>query len=1376
MNKLFYKLVFCKRTGSLVAVSELTRGHAPCGRARMPGGTSWFGSLSAYFTPLAAAMFMALPAAASSLPAGGQISFGKGSVYAGENSLTIEQSSKKMGINWTGFDVAEGHSVTFRQPGRDSVALNRVTGNQASDIRGKISANGQVFLINPNGVVFGKNSEVNTAGIVATTRNLSDRDFLTGKLTLKGSGSGDVVNEGTITARDGGYIALSGRRVTNTGTLSANGGKVSLAAGGSVKLAIDGNRLLNVTVGDEIAGALVDNRGLVSADEGSVRLDARASDAVFSNVINNSGIVQARGFKGAGGSISVDGGSRGVVTQSGIMNAASAKGAGGSITLQGERIRLAGGSLTDASGQTRGGSVRVGGGYQGKDKSLHHARAVVSDEGSVTDVSAKGHGKGGTAILWSDEYTAFRGDIRARGGQEGGDGGLIETSSAGSLQAYGNADASAKRGRGGVWLLDPLNITITNGGADTSVGNSVVNNESVFTPTASGSSVSNTTVNNRLNSGTSVVITTKNDAFTENGNITVAGAISKTAGADASLTLNADGNIDVNNSITSTAGRLNLNLFGGNTRAGSTIKINNTNISLNEGTLTARAGNGATGTASIGVTNSTVKAGAITLAGKVATTPAGTGSAGVFLTGATTTLDATGDLSISGESTGLGVYVNGGQLKGQNISLTGKGTNNEGVKINQAAILSSVNTLTVSGTSNSKGVMIGDGSSKATLTGGTLVDVRGTSATNDGLYIGSTGSTVNGGEVYLEGNGVAGINLQNTVQVKGSNITLNGRGNGGHGITGIGVIAATGDVLLQGKDTGSGNAVRLVGYNVTGQNITVDANANTGPGMIIEGGSSLVAEKKLSLTGKSNTYVGILTGGTGKATLTGKENVEIRGSALNNSIVGVSLGNAGSGTGSSINGGDVFIQGSGKRGVEFTGLMPINGNNIVLDGKGAATDGLNLSVLINATGAISLTGQDSSTGVGISMASGSLLNAGNLVTLNGSGRKGIFGNNASIKGTDVKLTGTGTDQQGVHLSTENITGNNINIEGKSSTHGGVLLNNGSKINALQDINIKGDGKYGVSIDSPLTAVNIYLNGTGTTESGVILYNDILKNSGSLVANGTSKSGTGVAGNGVTINRGSVTGRSETNKGIGLWGYNTAIESILDGESLSGEDGIFIESPKLVNTKLTGKSLSGTGIFFYWYGPISGSVLNGTTQTGRAGVAFNFSGDMAITDSKIVGVNNSDKTGSYGVVFAGDTSGNLKLTGSIIEGSANAGDGIQFSKGFDLIDSAITGTSVSGDGIGLAFATGASIALNADSSSILSGSSLSGSGVYIGPDGNDPLSNPVNINGMTINGTSQTGSGVDLKNTSLVESDITGISEDGPGLLMRINTTLSDSDL
>ena len=216
-----------------------------------------------------AAFALGSPAYAQGLPTGGTVTGGQASISADPSTMTINQTSQNTAINWHTFNIGQGKSVQFVQPNSNSVALNRVLGADPSSIFGTLTANGQVFLVNPNGVLFGSRAQVNAGGLVASTLNLTipDADFMAGNYRFAGTSQAAVVNHGSIQADDG-YVALLGASVGNHGLIQANLGTVALAAGTAITLDVAGDGLLNVAVDRGAVNALVDNGGLLRANGG----------------------------------------------------------------------------------------------------------------------------------------------------------------------------------------------------------------------------------------------------------------------------------------------------------------------------------------------------------------------------------------------------------------------------------------------------------------------------------------------------------------------------------------------------------------------------------------------------------------------------------------------------------------------------------------------------------------------------------------------------------------------------------------------------------------------------------------------------------------------------------------------------------------------------------------------------------------------------------------------------------------------------------------------------------------------------------------------------------------------------------------------------
>jgi filamentous hemagglutinin family protein len=430
-----------------------------------------------------ALMTMMASAATWAAPAGGVIDSGSGSIGSSGNVTSINQASNKIAINWNSFNVAGNETVNFIQPGRDAIALNRVIGGGASEIYGRINANGQVFLLNPNGILFGAGAAVNVGGLVASTLNLSNADFNAGHYHFTGSANSTagIINQGSLTASSGGYIALLGGQVSNQGTLAARLGNVTLAAGSDMTLDFAGDGLLGVRVDQGSLQALVQNKQLIQADGGTVVMTAKTADSLIQAVVNNDGVIQANAVEAhdgrvmlvsdngqlqLNGSISAQGGrvvadaGNGDTVLQGRIDVSNATGQGGQVSLLGNRVGLFGAAQVDASGRDGGGTVLVGGDFQGRNAAIRNATQTVVSRDARIDANAGVNGNGGRVIVWSDGQTVAQGTINARGGSAGGDGGFVEVSGKQTLRFDARVDTRAPYGKMGSLLLDPTDLDV----------------------------------------------------------------------------------------------------------------------------------------------------------------------------------------------------------------------------------------------------------------------------------------------------------------------------------------------------------------------------------------------------------------------------------------------------------------------------------------------------------------------------------------------------------------------------------------------------------------------------------------------------------------------------------------------------------------------------------------------------------------------------------------------------------------------------------------------------------------------------------------------------------------------------------------------------
>lgn len=467
-------------------------------------------------------------ATAYALPEGGQVAAGQAAITTAGSTMTIAQQTAQAIINWQNFGIGSGEAVHINQPNSQAMLLNRVVGSNPSEIFGQLTANGQVILVNPNGVFFRPGSSVDVGGLTASTLNIANEDFLKGQLRFAGDSQNPVINAGNITAQNG-YVNLLAKEVVNEGIIAAQTGSVNLAAGSGMSLDYNGDGKMTVAVTDGAYQSAVANKKLIQADGGLVVMTASGKDALMDSAVNNSGMIQANTLGEATGQIS----------------------------LTGDNIATTG--------------------------------TISADGGS--------NGHGGTIKIIANHKTAVDGQLSAQGGQLSGDGGFIETSGdIVSIGDHSSIQANAPQGKAGQWLIDPVNITISDDGLE----------DYEF-----GVDISTSFVTNTLGNGTNVTLDTHRHGYDE-GMINVNGEINvKSNHNSATLTLKANQAININKNITFT-GEKAPNLTLETTEAGSSIN-NGANINIGNGTLNITTGrNGVLNAGSIGadtvrITTNTIK-------------------------------------------------------------------------------------------------------------------------------------------------------------------------------------------------------------------------------------------------------------------------------------------------------------------------------------------------------------------------------------------------------------------------------------------------------------------------------------------------------------------------------------------------------------------------------------------------------------------------------------------------------------------------------------------------------------------------------------------------------------------------------------------------
>ncbi len=436
------------------------------------------------------------------LPTGGQVVAGEAAISQNAATMNIDQFTPRAVIDWQSFDIGSSARVNFNQPTNSSVALNRVLNSDPTQIFGRLTANGQVYLTNAAGVYFAPGASVNVGGLIATTHTISNEDFMDGRINFyRGGAEGSVVNEGSITVDLASYVALLAPEVRNEGVIIAQMGTVAMAAGEMFELQFNhyGN-LTDITVTKSDIAALVENKSAIEVPGGLIILSAQAANHLQGGIVKNSGTLEASGMVNDGGT-----------------------------------VRLVASDSLDIDGV------------------IH------------SDAAAGSNGNGGTVFAVADlenrdSLMSFSGTITARGGDTGGDGGFIETSGSHFLlKETAFIDTFSNFGQTGTWLIDPYDYTI-NGAAATAIV-TALSSSNVEVTTASdvsgygsngnNASTGNITVSSAINSNSANLLT-----LTADNAITVSAAIA--AGA---LTLTGPGGITLNNDLTTrTAMTINGNI------------------------------------------------------------------------------------------------------------------------------------------------------------------------------------------------------------------------------------------------------------------------------------------------------------------------------------------------------------------------------------------------------------------------------------------------------------------------------------------------------------------------------------------------------------------------------------------------------------------------------------------------------------------------------------------------------------------------------------------------------------------------------------------------------------------------------------------------
>jgi filamentous hemagglutinin family protein len=888
-------------------------------------------------------------------PTGGEVVNGQGQIGQSGNTTTISQQTQRLVLEWQTFNVGADEQVIFNQPGSTSVALNRIFDQNASQILGAIDANGRVFLVNPNGIIFGSTATVNVASLVASSLDISNDDFMAGNYDFQSSGEGSpgvVVNRGLLQASTGGSVTLMGGAVSNEGLVVAELGQVTLAAGSGASLDFDGDGLLFFEITGDVlqnTGGLdsaVSNSGEIEAQGGQVLLTARAAKNVFSNVVNNEGIIRAQRIDNTGGVIRLMG-SGGDVYASGVLDASGADSSstGGTVQVLGDRVALYGDASVDVSGDAGGGLVQIGGAFQGSDPDVTNASDSFVGGGVNINADARVSGDGGEVIVWADNTTQYYGEITARGGTTDGNGGFVEVSGKQNLGFHGGVDLSAPEGAGGILLLDPDNI--------------ILNNTVQTAPTDSADGTPDVPFNVPAGGDLTIEIgdvTGFSELYLQAANdIDIDEILTMDAGG--SVLLEAGNNIDVNANVTVTgAGTINLtadaDFSGGGGNAsdgiGAITRANSSVLSQENGTMTLVAGSGINaGTDAVDISFNNSTSGDVILSEADAVTIDGTNTGGGL------TLDAAGNITFSAPvlttAGGVSVTATAGDVDMGDVDTTNATAFAAGGQVD----ISATGNVTVgaidAGTSGGIGITFdSDDDAAATLnvgdlTAGGLITLTGSVTGDDGIQVDEAGGdgiwTVQGGELTISNANVAAaaltaieISATGSVSVEDMDATIESieifvdTDNNEPADLVVGDLTATNFIDLQGgtdsNDTLTINSNNAdVNWNISGAESGLAGDATFGGFRDQVGG----AQNDLIIIDAGNgvDYAGTWNAGGGNdefTILSGNVTGTLNGGAGADVFnIDASYNNTFSGTASGGSGNDVFNVDNGDSSMNFNG-------------------------------------------------------------------------------------------------------------------------------------------------------------------------------------------------------------------------------------------------------------------------------------------------------------------------------------------------------------------------------------------------------------------------------------------------------------------------
>ncbi|AIF48217.1 beta strand repeat-containing protein [Dyella japonica] len=1015
-------------------------------RKALPVSLSLLGMVAGSLLPCGEAV--AAGPAAGTLPTGNSIVSGTATVNTTGTTLTVTQTSAQLAMNWTSFDIASNANVVFAQPGANAIALNRIgigSGSPtASQIFGGLNANGQVFLINPAGIVFGSSASVNVGGLLASTLDMNPATLAGGAQTFhldKGTATGSIVNQGTISAASGGGVVLVGGSVSNSGYILADAGHIFLDGADHATLDFDGNNLINVTVTGALAsgsGTAVDNAGLLQSSGGMVVLQASATPGLFTQMVNNSGVIKADGIStinsGAGGTVQLIGNGGGVVSTNAMSANAATGGTAGSVAITSDQAVNVSGSMSTT------GLAGSGVSLTGNALTLG---ATINSGASPTTLTSQG------------VITQTAGSLSAA---------TLTGSSAGTttLTQAGNAISTLGNYASGGDLSLATSAGLTLNGAVS--GHNVTLNALGGSINQTGGALSAASLSGGSSGATSLVQT--GNAINALGNYTSGGDLALTTSGALTLTGPVSGN-----NVTLTA------LGGAISQTGGALTAATLNGSSSGATTLTQAGN------AIGALGNYVSAGDLALSsiGNLALNGAVIGNnvtlnvTGAISEGVNGSLTASGLTGSTGGSTALDQANNRiAQLNGFSAS---------GFSLKNAQALNVTNTLsggsavtltttsgdlTLNGAVSGTNVALNASAGAVNQTGGTLSagtlsggSSAGTTLTQAGNTISTLGNYASGGDLALATSGALTLNGA----VSGNNVTLTALG---------GAISQTGGALT---------ATTLSGSSSGATTLTQAGNAISALGNYNSGGD-------LALSDTGNLALnGAVSGGNVALNVTGAISEGINGSLTASGLTGSS---GGSTTLDQANNKVAQLNGFSANGFNLKNAQALSVTN-TLSGTSAVT-------LTTTSGDLTLNGAVSGANVSLNANAGAVTQAGG--TLTAGTLSGGSSGPTTLTQTGNAISALGNYSTGGNLAVS--TGGNLSVSGPVSG-ANVSLTGGNTIGLGANVTATGTlGLYGAAVtQSAGTLKAATLTGQSTGATSLTQPTNVIGALGTYTSNGFS---------------------------------------------------------------------------------------------------------------------------------------------------------------------------------------------------------------------------------------------------------------------------------